>query len=55
MAMGELDEQSTYRKFRQVRQEGSRTVVRNIPCYKLAMIISLGYRVKSAIAIKFCR
>jgi len=52
---GELDEQSTCRKVRQVRQEGNREVVRNIPCYNLDMIISLGYRVKSSIATKFRR
>lgn len=52
---GELDEQSTCRKFRQVRQEGSREVVRNITFYNLDMIISLGYRVKSSIATRFRR
>ena len=52
---GELDEQSTCRNFRQVRQEGSREVTRNIPFYNLDMIISLGYRVKSKIATNFRR
>ena len=52
---GELDEQSTCRNFRQVRQEGSREVARNIPFYNLDMIISLGYRVKSSIATRFRR
>lgn len=52
---GELDEQSTCRNFRQVRQEGSREVTRNIPFYNLDMIISLGYRVKSSIATRFRR
>ena len=51
----ELDEQSTCRKFRQVRQEGNREVTRNIPFYNLDMIISLGYRVKSSIATQFRR
>ena len=32
---GELDENSTCRKFRQVQQEGSRQVVREIPFYLL--------------------
>ncbi|SFP33032.1 hypothetical protein SAMN02910344_01102 [Ruminobacter amylophilus] len=32
---GELDEISTCRKFRQVRQEGSRTVSRELPFYDL--------------------
>ena len=50
---GELDEESTCRKFRQVRLEGNREVTRNIPYYNLDMIISLGYRVKSSVATKF--
>lgn len=50
---GELDEASTCRKFRQVRQEGSRQVSREIPFYNLDMIISLGYRIRSVIATHF--
>lgn len=50
---GELDEASTCRKFRQVRQEGSRQVSRKIPFYNLDMIISLGYRIRSVIATHF--
>ncbi len=52
---GELDESSTCRKFRQVRTEGSRQVVRELPYYNLDMIISLGYRVKSIVATNFRR
>lgn len=52
---GELNEESTCRKFRQVRTEGSRQVTREIPYYNLDMIISLGYRVKSIIATHFRR
>ena len=52
---GELDEASTCRKFRQVRDEGGRRVSREIPHYNLDMIISLGYRVKSRIATHFRR
>lgn len=52
---GELDEESTCRKFRQVRMEGSRQVTREISYYNLDMIISLGYRVKSMIATHFRR
>ena len=52
---GELDEASTCRKFRQVRKEGNREVTRELPFYNLDMIISLGYRVKSAIATNFRR
>ena len=50
---GELDENSTCRKFRQVRTEGSRQVTRELPFYNLDMIISLGYRVKSSTATHF--
>ena len=49
----ELDEDSTCRNFRQVRQEGSRQVSREIPFYNLDMIISLGYRIRSKIATHF--
>ncbi|WP_310602987.1 virulence RhuM family protein [Anaerosporobacter sp.] len=52
---GELDENSTCRNFRQVRKEGNRDVAREMPFYNLDMIISLGYRVKSAIATNFRR
>lgn len=52
---GELDENSTCRKFRQVRQEGIRQVNREIPFYNLDMIISLGYRIRSIIATHFRR
>ena len=52
---GELDPKSTCRDFRQVREEGGRRVARQIPHYNLDMIISLGYRVKSAIATRFRR
>jgi hypothetical protein len=52
---GELDEKSTCRKFRQVRQEGDRTVSRQMPYYNLDMIISLGYRIKSIVATRFRR
>lgn len=52
---GELDEESTCRNFRQVRQEGTRQVAREIPFYNLDMIISLGYRIRSVIATHFRR
>ena len=52
---GELDEESTCRKFRQVRKEGNREVARELPYYNLDMIISLGYRIKSIIATNFRR
>ena len=50
---GELTEDSTCRKFRQVQSEGKREVSREIPFYNLDMIISLGYRVKSSVATRF--
>jgi hypothetical protein len=50
---GELEQDSTCRNFRQVRNEGGRKVTRNIEHYNLDMIISVGYRVKSKIATHF--
>ena len=50
---GELQEEATCRKFRQVRQEGNRMVERKLPFYNLDMIIALGYRVRSIIATRF--
>ncbi len=50
---GELQEDSTCRKFRQVQIEGNRNMERNIPFYNLDMIISLGYCIKSRIAKQF--
>lgn len=52
---GELDENRTYKKFLLVRQEGNRQVRRNIDHYNLDMIIALGYRVQSTIAVRFRR
>ena len=50
---GELDKNSTCQDFRQVRKEGKRDVVRNIPFYNLDMIISVGYRVNSKRGVIF--
>jgi len=50
---GELDQAATHKKFLLVRQEGNRQVKREIDFYNLDMIISVGYRVKSAIATRF--
>jgi len=44
---GELDPISTCAKIAQVRQEGGRTVTRQIEQYNLDAIISVGYRVSS--------
>ncbi len=49
----ELTPETTVRKFRTVRKEGGRDVAREIEHYNLDMIISLGYRIKSAIATHF--
>ena len=50
---GELSEQATCRKSRQVRTEGSREVNREVALYNLDMILSVGYRVKSKTATQF--
>ena len=49
----ELDEISTCAFFAQVRFEGSRKIVRDIPFYNLDMVISVGYRVNSKNATSF--
>ncbi len=51
----ELDKEGTYKKFLLVRQEGKRHVRRNIDHYNLDVIIALGYRVQSPIAVRFRR
>jgi hypothetical protein len=50
---GELAEPATCKDFLQVQQEGSRTVQRTRKFYNLDAIISVGYRVKSAVATRF--
>ena len=52
---GELTEEATRKKFFLVRQEGSRKVKREIDHYNLDMIIALGYRVQSPVAVHFRR
>jgi len=44
---------STCKKILQVQNEGNREVKRNIDHYNLDMIIALGYRVQSEIAVRF--
>ena len=51
----ELDKKSTCAKNAQVRFEGKRQIVRDIPYYNLDMIISVGYRVNSKNATSFRR
>ncbi len=50
---GELKEDRTCRNFRQVRQEGDRTVEREVEHYNIDVIISVGYRVKSQRGTQF--
>ena len=44
---GELSRETTLRKFRIVRSEGSREVAREIEHYSLSAILAVGYRVRS--------
>lgn len=52
---GELDKNRTVKNFLTVREEGKRKVQRDITYYNLDMIIALGYRVQSPIAVRFRR
>ena len=49
----ELPKDSTCKKFLLVQNEGGRNVKRNIDHYNLDIIIALGYRVQSEIAVRF--
>lgn len=49
----ELSREATVRKFRTVRQEGSRSVTRTIDFFNLDVIISVGYRVNTVRGIQF--
>ena len=50
---GELENNSTNKKFLLVQNEGNRKVKRKIDHYNLDMIIALGYRVQSQVATRF--
>jgi hypothetical protein len=50
---GELNHEATVRKFRTVQKEGQRSVERELEHYNLDVIISVGYRVKSAQGTQF--
>jgi len=50
---GELQRAATHKEFLSVRQEGGRSVQRRVEFYNLDAIISVGYRVKSAVATRF--
>ena len=49
----ELEPEVTVKKYLTVSQEGQRQVKRLLDYYNLDMIISVGYRVKSNVAIRF--
>ena len=50
---GELEPETTVKKYLTVRREGNRDVRRELEYYNLDMIISVGYRVKSLVATRF--
>src|SRR5208283_301991 len=50
---GELQREATHKEFLSVRQEGNRQVSRAVEHYNLDAILSVGYRVKSAVATQF--
>jgi hypothetical protein len=50
---GELSPGPTVKNHLTVQQEGTRSVRRELECYNLDMIISVGYRVKSLVATRF--
>ena len=52
---GELERESTTRKFRVVQTEGARRVNREVDHYNLDAVISVGYRVNSIRATQFRR
>ncbi len=51
----ELPREATIKKFFIVQQEGSRQVKREIDHYNLDIIIAIGYRVQSDVAVRFRR
>ena len=52
-AVGELSREATTEDFSVVRKEGARQVRRNVTCYNLDAIISVGYRGNSILGVKF--
>ena len=50
---GELEETATVKDYLTVRQEGARQVQRNLKHYNLDMVLSVGYRVRSARGTQF--
>lgn len=52
-AEGELQVEATHKESLSVRREGTRSVRRRVDFYNLDAILSVGYRVKSAVATRF--
>jgi len=50
---GELDPAATVRQFRTVQREGNRDVTREVELYNLDMVLALGFRVRSPVAVRF--
>ena len=50
---GELDENLTHKKYLLVRNEGVRSVRRSISHYNLDMILAVGMRIRSDVAVRF--
>jgi hypothetical protein len=49
----ELTPEATVRLFRTVQSEGGRDVVREVEFYNLDMVLALGFRVRSSVAVRF--
>lgn len=54
-AEDELKAEATHKKFLLVRQEGARSVRREMDHYNLDVVIALGYRIQSQVATRFRR
>lgn len=52
-AEGELLQEATHKKYLLVRTEGTRSVKRNISHYNLDMILAIGMRIRSDVAMRF--
>lgn len=50
---GELPREATHKDFLLVQKEGNRNVKRQVAHYNLDMIIAIGYRVQSDVAVRF--
>ena len=50
---GELDRMATNKKYLLVQNEGNRSVRRNIAHYNLDMILAIGMRIRSDVAVRF--